>query len=179
MVMSVTEILSVFTDFSRVSATRLEYAANRGTEVHNLLAAHAQGIWIPDMTEDCRGYYASFLKWWPMVQEIVFVEKELVSTEHGFKGHPDLCAIVKGDYGNASIIDYKTPLLPSKTWAGQCAAYLHLARENGYNVDRCGTLRLDPFGKTPKMDWYNEDGRDWFAFLSALYAVRYFKEKGD
>ena len=170
--LSVTEVLQVFSDFSRVSPARLDKAAKKGIEVHSICAAHALGLWIPEIPEEVAGYFASFLRWWPQVKEVLFVEKEFRDTQHDFLGHPDLGVVLID--GRRAVVDLKTPLGNARTWAGQCAAYLDLTRPAPYHMEVTGTLQLDPAGGIPRMRWYNEDGRDWYAFLTALYSVKYF-----
>lgn len=168
---SVTQVLSPFVDFSQVPDDRLAYATNRGSRVHTYCAAIAQGLFVPNIDEDCRGYVTSFEIWLrEMVQKVLFVEEEFIDHDLGYKGHPDLLITLKGNNRNV-LIDLKTPISQSKTWKGQIAAYLNLVRKK-FSVELGGVLQLKDY---PSVTWYNDDARDFNAFLSALTAYRYFK----
>ena len=152
----------------------LAHAAQRGSRVHAICAAMAQGLWVPSVPEECAGYVESFRKWLPVVEEVVAVEVELVDENLGFLGHPDLIVRMRGDRG-LSLTDLKTPAGVSPLWKCQLAAYKHLAEVNGYPISRVFSLRLSPTGAAPKLDEYRDSPRDLAAFLSALNAYRYFK----
>ncbi len=170
---SVTEILSPYSDFSKVPADRLATAAERGSRVHGICAAIVQGLWVPSIPDDCAGYVASFKKWLDVANpEIVLSEKELVHPAFKYLGHPDLIVRFPTD-SDQTVVDFKTPLAKQKTWALQLAAYRELARANGYDVKRLGSLRLKPDGGFPIFDEHRDHGRAWTAFMGALSAWNY------
>jgi hypothetical protein len=170
---SVTQVLSPWADFAGVPPAVLANAARRGSRVHAICSAHLQGLWIPEIPEDCRGYVDSFLSWAPMIEEVVLVEAELADPDLGFCGHPDLVALLKGDH-ILSIIDWKTPLNKGRLWRAQMAAYRHLARKAGIPAERVMTVRLRKEGGRPLVDEYTELAPDLAAFCSALNAFRFF-----
>jgi len=106
----------------------------------------------------------------------ILVEPELTDPELGIIGHPDLILTLKGEL-LASTWDLKTPLNHYPTWAGQLATYKHLGIKNKLldPHSRCGSIRLDPNGRKPKPKDYEDDKRDFAAFLAALTAHRYFR----
>lgn len=166
---SVTQVLSPFIDFSMVPEGILLAATERGKEVHLICAAIANGYWTPTAPKEIAGYINSFCKWFAcMVEEVIFSEKEFVDQDYGFIGHPDLGLRINGKF---AVVDLKTPAVLQAVWKGQCAAYKHLTK-----FELTGTLRLDRNGKTAKMDWYEDDKRDFAAFLAALTAFKYFKK---
>lgn len=174
--LSVTEILSPFSDFSRISPSVLEHAAERGTLVHDICARLAKGIWVPDseIGEECAGYVDSFKKWLDsQVQEVILMHERLVDERLFYSGEIDIFVRLKSD--THALIDLKTPIALQRVWAGQLAGYRNLLIVNKYIPEACGSLRLDPNGKAPKMKWYESSLDDFNAFLSALNAVRYFK----
>lgn len=172
---SVTQVLGKYADFSRVPPEALEFAAWRGSEVHQLCACYAQGLpVVRAIPPSAAGYFLSFQHWFDgCVQEVIAVEPAWQDPTYLFEGHPDLVLVIKGDPG-PSIIDLKTPVTESPTWKGQLAAYDRLADVNGIQAHRIGTLRLDPRGGPAKLREYTKDGRDFAAFLAALTAHRFF-----
>ena len=175
---SVTQILSVYQDFSMVPENVLHMACERGQRVHAICAAIAKGLFVPTnvVTPDIAGYVASFQKWFEYVEKVHLVEEELTHTGFGYMGHPDLVVTIKGD-SEPSLWDLKTPAIVGPTWKAQLAAYDKLIHEDtNLKPNRCGSIRLKPNGKPPILDEYTGYKEDAFtAFLSALNAYRYFK----
>ena len=171
----VTQPLSVYADFSHIPNDVLQNAARRGTAVHSACAAYADGLFIPPLEDDVAGFFDSFTAWFDMyVERVYFVEEELADPTLGFYGHPDIgCRLVDG---RNMIIDYKTPVAASKTWAPQTSAYLHLARLNR-SEPYDGSMVLQPRkdGKPAKATTYQYHNEAFSIFLSALNAYRYFK----
>lgn len=179
MTLSVTQVLSSYTDFSNVRADVLEAAAARGTDVHRICAGIAIGAWIPVIPVYLKPRVQSFVRWMDaVVERVIFVEQEFRCDCFGYVGHPDQGVIIKGDAG-ITVVDIKTPATESKTWKGQLGAYWHLVEEHGgfdLPVIRCGSLMLDPNGKTARLVEYTENSAaDFNAFVAALTAWRYFK----
>ena len=176
---SVTQVLSQYQDFSNVNMDVLEAAAARGKETHLYCAGIALGVWLPEIPLHLEGRVESFKKWMKeAVEEVIFVEQEFRCSCYDFVGHPDLGVIIKGDSG-ITIPDIKTPATQSKVWRGQLSAYWHLVDEHGdfeLPVIRCGSLMLDPNGKTARLVEYTESSAaDFNAFIAALTARRYFE----
>lgn len=172
---SVTQVLKKYQDFSMINPDVLETAASRGTAVHASCAAYANKKFIPCSDKKHTGYVKSFMTWFDqMVIDVHLVETRLTDENFGFTGCPDLVATLKGD-GLPTLIDNKTPATFHSIWGGQMAAYMLLCRRRAkLFVHRCITLRLKPNGKMPIVDSYTESARDLQAFLSALYAHKYF-----
>jgi hypothetical protein len=170
---TVTQVLGVYSDYSKINPTVLSYAADRGTRTHKYCAAIAKGVWTGPIDNDCLGYVESFKDWFDAyVNKVLLVEEELVDEDHQFVGHPDL--IVDMEAEGIVLIDLKTPLVRQPLWEGQLGAYLSLAKKNGYPVKKAGSLQLSAEGNLPKMTWFEDAGRAFVAFLSALNAYRYF-----
>lgn len=176
--LSVTQALSPYADFSGISPDVLEHAGWRGTEVHRLCAAYALGLPIlKDIPPSAAGYFLSFQEWFRNVGEVVLSEPRLEDPAYKFCGHPDMVVRLRGDSGD-TLVDLKTPAIESPTWKGQLAAYDRLCEVNGYAISRVGSLRLRKDGGTARFTEYIRDGRDFAAFLAALTAYRFFG-KGD
>ena len=179
--LSVTEVLSPYQDFSKVPEARLEAARIRGTVVDKFCKLYAKGIW-PVVPEEYRGYFESFKKWWLTVVDLtkpIDMDPELVDENFGFIGHPDFILTLKReDY--RSVWDLKTPVIHYPTWRAQLAAYKHLANieqveRDEFLIGRCGSVMLDSKGKKPKVHSYEDNARDFAAFLAALTAHRFFR----
>lgn len=174
---SVTRVMGRYSDFSRVPQDALDHAAWRGTEVHRLCAAYAQGLpIIGEIPPACTGYFLSYQHWFDRTVETVrAVEPTIEDPIYQYIGHPDLIARLKGDTG-WSLWDLKTPRTRTKVWQGQLAAYHRLCGVAGIEIVRLGVIQLHPEGGDAKLTEYEMDGRDLAAFLAALTAHRYFSE---
>lgn len=172
---SVTEVLSLFTDFSRIRPDVLAHAAERGTIVHQACAAIASGLWSLGVPPDCAGYVKSFERWFNLVDTVHMVEAELIHPIHGYMGHLDLCVTLRCET-HSRIVDLKTPITEGVTWAAQIAAYEELVRTNSDHLPkRSGSLRLRADGGVARFSENVDGTRPLSAFLNALSAYRYFK----
>jgi hypothetical protein len=173
---SVTQALSPFNDFSQVPPAILEEAKARGTMAHALFASYALGLWVLSVPENCAGYFDSFRRWYDdTVAEVVAVEKRITHPVHHFSGQLDLLCVIKGDAG-LILLDHKTPLALQKSWRVQCAAYKKLADLEYQNIIRTGSLRLSREGKQAKLEEYSGTvERDFGIFLNCLSAYKFFK----
>ncbi len=178
----VTEILGRYVDWSNVPPERLEAAAQRGTFVHEWIADYLRGGWapLPAPGHEASGYIRSFLDWHEhMVDQVIWVEKELVHPVYGYVGHLDLCCILKGD-DKASVWDWKTPVSQQRVWRAQVAAYWKLVEDSGelpagITIGRAGSIMLRSDGRIAKMVEYTEEIPLYFNyFLMALEAERFF-----
>ena len=181
---SATTVLSPYADFSMISPAVLRHAAHRGTRVHGAIAAHLLGLWVPTLDNEAQPRFDSFRRWADiMVDKVVFVEKEIYCDCFDYHGHPDAALILR-DWPGVVVIDWKSPLVESKTWTIQVAAYCHLVDKHGglpdgLKVERAGAVMLDPKGKTAKMVEYTESINTAFSvFLAALTAWKYFNSGG-
>jgi len=169
----VTQVLSVYSDFSKIDPRTLEAAAQRGTDVHKACAAIAQGL-FPVVPEDIDGYVVSFRRWFENVEVVELVEQHLEDPTFMYHGTPDLVVRLRGDSA-PRLIDLKTPISKGRLWSAQIAAYERLFTVNyGEQCQHSGTLRLRRDGKPPVFDEYRHTAYDLQAFLAALTAYRNF-----
>lgn len=175
---SVTQVISPWNNFSGIPQETLEFASARGTRVHQLCADYAEsgGLWAPGKIPlECRPYFESFKIWFDsVVEEVVAVEKEFIDETYQFVGHIDIICRIKGDRGLV-VCDYKSPQTHKKIWRLQLAAYTHLAKQEYPNINRCFSLMLSASGKAPKVNEYLESHRDMAVFLSALQVQRFME----
>jgi len=172
---SVTQVLGVYADFSRIKPEVLAHAAARGTAVHAACAAHAQGLWVPDLEPELTGYFQSFARWFDaMVVDVVGVELEVAHKALGYQGHLDLAVMLKGGHG-VTIIDLKTPATKNRLWAAQLAAYKEAFNAcHVLTVQRVASLRLKRDGSPAIFDEYTNSHQDFAAFVAALTAYKWF-----
>ena len=176
---SVTEILGVYNDFSRVPKDRLQAAADRGTRVHHACAAIANGIHLFRPDNDIDGYVDSFRKWFDNVEDVLLCEKELYHSIYEYHGHPDLVIKFFGETCYR-VVDIKTPIKASPTWPSQIAAYERLVLDlyRPIKLDHSGTLSLAANGTEAKFTDYSKTRlSNWLNFLAALQAYKAFKEE--
>lgn len=176
---SVTEVIGLFTSqaFAAVPLFRMEAAQARGIDVHAAAAAHLEGVWYE--VDPAHAGYIKSLKVWAeaYVTDVIFVERALVSTKHGVKGHPDALLRITGDAG-LTLVDWKTPKPLSLSWRLQLAGYRLLAQENGFNVTRVASLRLDKDGAPAKFEGYTRTlASDQNVFLSALNVWKFMRKE--
>lgn len=176
---SVTTVLSVFSNFDSIPERILENACKRGTRVHSACCAYSRGVYCIPPPLEWHGYFRSFQYWFDQyVTKVFFAEQRFYDEDLGFNGMPDLgVELMPGFDFNRVIIDLKTPATEYPTWRAQTAAYLHLAnKQYGPNFfDGHMALRLKSDGKMAKALPYKNQVRDFTAFMSALNAWRYFK----
>lgn len=178
---SVTNVLQMATDFSKIPADVLYHAAARGTTVHACCASHARRLWFKRPDDPiAAGMVESFVRWfdeWIDKTRPIYVERELHCPTFDFIGHPDIIAFFVMEDA-PRVIDIKTPLALSRTWRGQLAAYRHLAKVNGIATGPPMALQLDRTGKMARGIVYpeNESNMDFSAFLNGLNFFRYFSK---
>ena len=171
---SVTEALRPFNDFSRIPADVLERAQNRGSRVHAAIAAHLTGTFLlkPLQPEEMP-LYASLRRWCDeMVSEVIEVEPEVKHEGHGYIGHPDAIVILKQG-GAKAIPDWKTPQVESLSWPVQISAYCVAA-----DISLGFAVQPRPDGKIAKARRYDFNPQHFNVFLSALNCHRWFNQKG-
>lgn len=174
---SVTTVLAPFSgieDLKRRFPAIIERAAVRGTAVHGYCEDAAKGLFVVGVPTEYRGYFDSFMHWLADVEEIVATELRIMDPTLGFHGQMDIICRMKGDL-SLSLWDYKTPEQVSPTWGPQIAAYEHLARLDGYPVERAGMIRLRKTGRPPLVTEYtNSLRRHWNVYVSALNVYNSF-----
>jgi hypothetical protein len=184
---SVTTALNKWVNLAMVPTELLELASDRGTRVHKLIPSliFPDQYPIPEdhiIEPDIVGYLKSFRDWMnSMVKSTLYVEKEIVCDCFNYIGHIDWIGILNGE-DTLTVLDWKTPLVESKTWPCQIAAYWHLVDSHLCPTEcrlpiigRCGTIMLNREGRPAHMKEYTGFGPVSFNyFLQALNLVQYF-----
>lgn len=170
---SVTQVLGLYNDFSMIRPEVLEHAAKRGTAVHKRCNAYALNLVCLQTDSETQPYFDSFRNWFNWyVESVLMTEQRLTCDKYCFTGKPDMVAMLKGDK-HSTLIDFKTPVTPGKTWPAQLAAYQYLAKKS-YDPKRTGALMLSPKGQIARFIEYSDTATHLNAFLSALNAYRFF-----
>lgn len=148
-------------------------ASERGKKVHALIAHHLR-THLPLLNEECRGYLNSFMLWKKStVAEVVAVEEEIEIPEHGIIGTFDAVVRISGD-SCLTIVDWKTPATVSPLWRGQLAVYFRGAQRKYPDLERAMTIQLFKDGRCARAVSYETIDEDYAAYISLLYAMRYF-----
>lgn len=133
--------------------------ADAGTCAHYLIECHLGGIeadlapFSDEQVGLARNSLSKFFEWEEQNKpEVVASELPLVSEKYGYGGTIDLIAVIRN---RLEVVDFKTAKGLYPEHAHQLAAYVELARENGYPVKRARILRI---GRTPD-EGYEE--RQW------------------
>jgi hypothetical protein len=173
---SVTQALSPFNDFSKIDPTVLEKAKNRGQRVHAAIAAHLTGTFlVTPLPEEERPLFDSLRLWCDeMVWEVIAVEPEIKDEALGYVCHPDALVRMKPDYCMA-IPDWKTPQVESLSWPVQLSAYRHAAEKLYREKILIYAVQPRPDGKIAKGIPYERNNYHYAIFLNCLNAYRYFK----
>lgn len=176
----VTEVLKYFTGYNHVPQNILKGAAERGTAVHALCAAIANGSWVPInmVDESLRGYVKSFFLWKDaQVKEFHIVEKRFIHPESLYSGQVDF--VVTFTDGNLWLVDIKTSSSHQKTYPLQMGAYGELLRLYGNEVFGAMIVYLDKNGEFPDIYVVEDLKKEFCVFNYALGCWKYFKEKNE
>lgn len=173
----VSEILSMFKDFSSIPPDVLENKCRIGTEVHEHIDDVFYGIEFPPKPE-CLGYVESFLTWRAEAKPKVFQhEQRLYCDELKITGQIDAIVSFEGE-DTLHIMDWKTSHSEDKLmWPLQAAFYHYLCTNNSIKVEPVVKfLRLDKQGKKPKVHEYTINPTHIMTIIS--YIQVYNHQKG-
>lgn len=169
----VTEILEPYTGLSDVPPDVLKNAADRGDRVHNFCELHAKGMLFQEVDDDCKGYVESFIEWFnSTVEEVISVEERFFCDDLKVTGQVDLICRIIGDT-RLSIVDFKTPVSISKTWALQLSCYYNLASKK-HAIGRCFALQLPKKGGAAKVVESEDQDTHFEIYKGILNAHKYF-----
>jgi len=162
----VTEILNKYSGLHNVPEKILDGAKERGTAVHKYISGYLNAL-PSDIAPELQGYADSFHK----------IEDRFTWVEEPSRFYcDDLCITGEADHialynGKCCIVDFKTPLKESKSWALQGAAYKYLALKSDIKIEGIVFIKLDKFGNEAEIYEY-EDKIE--LFLMAVKLHKYF-----
>ena len=173
---SVTQCISPFVDFSKISPDVLLHASERGTRAHDACAAYAMMLHVV-IDPDIQGYFDSYRRWFDMMnEEVLLCEDRLIEKDFLFHGQCDL--VIKSNSEGVILVDLKTPVQLQKSWQLQISAYKHLVENVAMiRMDKVGSLQLNKDGKTAHMIYYENSAQDFNLFLQCLNLYRFFYSK--
>ncbi len=154
----VTEILSAYSDFSKVPPEVLEKKKIIGQNVHVAIKDDVDGEFPVVSDEEC-GYFESYRKWYGRVlPEFIQSEKRYFCDKKMLSGCIDGLVIMPGSDA-VVLIDFKTSAQESsETWKMQAHLYYYLIKESGEKVsDKFLFIKLDKTGELPKVFQYDYD----------------------
>lgn len=173
----VTEILKPYSKLDIIAPEVLANAARRGTRVHTYCEMHALNLFVDDYDEDCKNYVESFKSWYDlMVVKLHYNELRLNSAIYRISGKFDMIVQLKGDPTDCfTLLDIKTPSIPTMSWNLQTAAYRILIRdEMGITIDRRICLMLPKDGARERVIEFKNHEKEERLFLNALEIYRFF-----
>lgn len=171
---SVTQILKPYIDTEWFTPEH----AKRGTTVHAACEAHLSGLFMMPLPPEYQPYFDSFRKWVDqVVDRVVLSEERLVDSARGYCGKPDAILVIKGDDTN-SLWDWKTSQAYQPWWLLQGSAYRSLAKVNGIETSRGGSVRLKKDGSGCLIDmWPDNPSKDMNIFTGLLNAHNFFNKR--
>lgn len=167
----VTDVLFAFSGLTKVDASILQKAANRGTLIHDACDCIMEDIPHDDIPIEYQGYIHSFNSW---------MEKEdrrfLPKPNRFYCEELKLTGECDGLYeigGKITLFDLKTPAKEGSTWCLQGTAYYEMAMKLGIHIDCIEFVKLEKNGNIAKSYFYKPN---WEEFEKLLYVYRmYFK----
>lgn len=193
----VSDILSKQTiaEMQKIPLDTLAKATLRGIKVHNYCLSYAAGLFLAYIEAEYEPYVNCFIEWYENnVLHQIHNSLRLYDDERKFTGEFDLVVKLKNE--EVALIDIKATSSSSKTWPVQLAAYNHLCKLSGINVERIFNLHLkkkngkkeedltldedapSPFTVHAKTIDYSDIEAPWKVFQSALTCYDYFDRKG-
>jgi len=169
--LTVTQVLGKYADFSKIKPEVLRAACDRGTNLHACISGMFEDLWSKE-DPAIAGYLQSFKRWREeFVVETALVEKRLISEKWGYSGKIDWVGRMRGD-NKLRVIDWKSPLVGTLIHKLQVAAYRNLAIENGYDIGEAGCLYLKKNGDPAIFKSSDNQIVHFQIFLHALWSHR-------
>lgn len=182
-------------EFRNVNIDVLANACIRGDKVHDYCTTWALDLWVGEIEPEYKPYFDAFTHWWRQnVESLLHYEMRLYDDVKRFSGKFDM--IVKMKNEKVLLIDLKTSCAKSKTWPVQLAAYTHLCKLNGLEIEGVMNLHLKkikpaqyeekngekvmtspPQVKACTLNEHEDVTPYWDIFSSALACYDYFDRK--
>ena len=172
---SVTQVLSQYSDYSKIRDDVLCSAMERGTDVHKACAAYAANHFCV-IPRHLHGYFKSFTRWYDKyVLKSLWVEHRGTNIQWGYTGGPDLVVLMADQI--ATLIDLKTAAQPQSLWSLQVAAYANLPEIQALKPKKFGTLQPRKDGSEDRFIEIENTNQKFSVFLSMLNVYRFLNSK--
>lgn len=177
----ISDIASAFGNHAGVPKNILDYAADRGTHVHEIIYDLINDVFVKEERymfcgKSIRGYVDSFKKFWDLYERdavCVLNEDRLYDEKRKTTGQVDWAGKLDG---KRTLIDWKTTSSIGTHWEIQAAGYKILCDENDYkDIEQILFVKLDKDGKEPVICVLSEN-EDLFSQANKFY-LKFFKNK--
>lgn len=175
---SVSTILGMFCDFSRVPKDVLEYKRKIGRASHKAIELYESGTLDVDTVDDAvMPYLESYIKFKAIKPlRVIAAERIVYSKKHRYAGRLDLCVQFE-DRHDLGLLDVKCVHQMAPETALQTAAYSEAWAENGNpKLKTRAGLQLQPDGTIARFYPY-PDKSDFPVFLNALNLYRWINNQ--
>lgn len=171
---SVSTVLGMFADFSRVPKDVLEYKRKIGKATHKAIELYeATTLDVDSVDPTVMPYLESYIKFQTMKPfQVVAAEQIVYSKKHRIAGRLDFNVVFDGS-PDIWQIDAKCVAQMAPETALQTSAYVACWEEMGRDkIKRRGGLQLQPDGSIAKLFPY-KDKSDFQVYLNALNLYRW------
>ena len=167
----VSQIMKPLSDsvYRTVDPVALNYAANRGSAVHEAVENfHKYGI--KDCVPEYEAYFNAYIEWYKAFRaEVIANEIQLYNRTYRYAGTADILARIKGELW---LIDMKTTsTLNHMLTSVQLVAYNAALASHGIKTDRKGILLLKKDGKFVFDEAQKKDDDEAWTTFGALMTV--------
>lgn len=166
----VSDVASAFGNHGKIPKNILDYAADRGTLIHELIYDLMNDVFVKEERylfcgKSIQGYIDSFWKFWKPYEGnfVLSQEKRYYHEKDLITGQIDLLVNINNE---PVLIDWKATSAVGKHWEIQAAGYFRLS-----GVNRALFVRLDKDGNFPEVTEY---GPNDYLFGTALDMYRMF-----
>ena len=150
----VSEISSSFAGYGKVKQSILDYTADRGTQVHNIIKDKINDFPVAQerymfQGKDIKGYVDSFDKFWEehSPDEVILLEQRINEPYLKLSGELDCVCKING---KVTLIDWKCTLEVGKHWILQGTGYYLLYKFYSLNpIERILFIKLNKTGDSP------------------------------
>jgi len=174
----ISDIASAYAGYGKVPQGVLDYAADRGSKCHSLIADIMNDIVVKEERymfcgKSVQPYIDSWQKYFETlnIERIEMQEERLYDEDLKTTGQPDLVAVIDGE---RVLIDWKATSKVGAHWEIQAAGYHELLRANQWTINRMIFVKLDKDGEAPIVKTYHPN-LDLFLKSFDLYK-KFFKE---
>ena len=160
--------------FSHIPKHIVDNKCRIGSEVHEAIEADIEDS-LPILSQDCMGYYKSYLAWKEEVQpHFIISEERFFCDKFMLTGKIDVIAKIGSEN---IVIDFKTSAKESSSWVLQGHLYHYLLTEAQYNISqRMMFVKLEKTGKKASIFEYFYDKN---TFNTCVNLIKEFWSKED